>query len=200
MVDVDANLKASGDDWASLKRSAQGVIKLDMDEVVVEGFDFDRAARKVVNDYGEKYDFRASKTFMSTFLADSITEFEGLHATFNVQQGKLLNNDLKLVSDKVTVTGSGNIDFINGDVDYRPVIDMHVESTANLRDKLRDHPMEYDVQGRFGDLAYSFDADRYDLLVGRMLIQEAKARQYRQINQQQKTNSENSWTNAISTK
>jgi hypothetical protein len=77
---------------------------------------------------------------------------------------------------------------------------MHVESTANLRDKLRDHPMEYDVQGLFGGLAYSFDTDRYDLLVGRMLIQEAKARQYRQINQQKKTNSRNSWTNAISTK
>ncbi|MGD2052739.1 MAG: AsmA family protein [Gammaproteobacteria bacterium] len=200
MVDVDANLKASGDDWASLKQSAQGLIKLDMDEVIVEGFDFDRAARRVVNNYSERYDFRASKTFMSTFLADSITEFEGLHTTFNVQQGKLLNSDLKLVSDKVTVTGSGSIDFINGDVDYRHVIDMHVESTANLRDKLRDHPMEYDVQGLFGGLAYSFDTDRYDLLVGRMLIQEAKARQYRQINQQKKTNSRNSWTNAISTK
>jgi len=200
MVDLEADLNARGVNRDSLWKSAAGTIRLAMQEVTVEGFDFDRAARKVVNDYSERYDFRASKTFMSAFLADSITEFEGLHATFNVQQGKLLNNDLKLVSDKVTVTGSGSIDFINGDIDYRPVIDMHVESTANLRDKLRDHPMEYEVQGLPGNLAYSFDTDRYDLLVGRMLIQEAKARQYRQINRQKKTNSRNSWTNAISTK
>ena len=200
IVDIDANLKARGANWHSLQRSATGTIKLAMQKVIVEGFDFDRAARKVVNDYGDRYDFRASKTFMSRFLADSITECESLHATFNVAQGEMVNNDLKLVAENVTVTGSGNIDFINGHIDYRPVIDMHVESTANLRDKLRDHPMEYGVQGRFGDLAYSFDADRYDLLVGRMLIQEAKARQYRQINQQKNTNSKNSWTNAVSTK
>ena len=200
MVDVDADLKASGADWGSLKRSARGTIKLDMETVVVEGFDFDRAARKVVNDYSDRYDFRASKTFMSTFLADSITEFDGLHATFNVAQGRLSNNDLKLTSEKVTVTGTGSVDFINGSVDYRPVIDMNVESTANLRDKLRDHPMEYEVRGSFGDLSSNFDADRYDLLVGRMLIQEAKARQYRQINQQKKTSSKSSWTNAVSTK
>ena len=171
-----------------------------MDTVIVEGFDFDRAARKVVNDYSDRYDFRASKTFMSTFLADSITEFDGLHATLNVSQGRLSNNDLKLTSEKVTVTGTGSVDFINGSVDYWPVIDMNVESTANLRDKLRDHPMEYDVRGSFGGLSYNFDADRYDLLVGRMLIQEAKARQYRQINQQKKTSSKSSWTNAVSTK
>ena len=200
MVDVDADLKASGADWGSLKRTARGTIKLDMDTVIVEGFDFDRAARKVVNDYSDRYDFRASKTFMSTFLADSITEFDGLHATLNVSQGRLSNNDLKLTSEKVTVTGTGSVDFINGSVDYRPVIDMNVESTANLRDKLRDHPMEYDVRGSFGGLSYNFDADRYDLLVGRMLIQEAKARQYRQINQQKKTSSKSSWTNAVSTK
>jgi AsmA protein len=199
-ADFDVNLKASGVNWEALKRSTKGTIKLDMQKIVVEGFDFDRAARKVVNDYSYRYDFRASKTFMSTFLADSITEFDGLHATLNLSQGKMVNNDLKLVSDKVTVTGSGYIDFINDSVDYRPVIDMNVESTANLRDKLRDHPMEYDVRGAFGDLAYNFDAGRYDLLVGRMLIQEAKARQYRQINQQKNTSSDDSWTNAISTK
>jgi AsmA protein len=200
MVDVEADLKAGGEDWGSLQRSARGTIRLAMDKVTVEGFDFDRAARKVVNEYGNRYDFRASKSFMSSFLADSITAFDGLRATFNVSQGKMVNNDLQLVSDSVTVTGSGSIDFINDSVDYRHVIDMAVESTANLRDKLRDHPMEYDVRGSFGDLSYNFDADRYDLLVGRMLIQEAKARQYRQINRQKKTGSKNSWTNAVSTK
>jgi AsmA protein len=200
LVDVDAHLVASGINWKSLTRSAKGTIKLDMDKVTVEGFDFDRTARGVVNDYGNRYDFRASKAFMSTFLADSVTEFDGLHATLDVSQGKIVNDDLRLVSEIVTVTGSGSIDFIGGSVDYRPVIDMNVENTANLRDKLRDHPMEYDVRGPFGQLAYNFDADRYDLLVGRMLIQEAKARQYKQINQQKKTRSKSSWTNAVSTK
>jgi hypothetical protein len=123
-----------------------------------------------------------------------------LHATLKVSQGKVVNDDLRLVADKVTVTGSGSIDLINGSIDYRSVIDMHVDNTANLRDKLRDHPMEYDLQGNFGDLAYNFDVARYDLLVGRMLIQQTRARQYRRINQQKETSTRNSWSNAVSTK
>ncbi len=200
LVDVDVNLHAIGASWKALQQSARGTVKLDMDKLTVTGFDFDRAARKVVNDYGNRYDFRASKAFMSEFLADSITEFDGLHATLHIAQGKISNDDLKLVSDLVTVTGSGAIDFINHVVDYRPVIDMHIDNTANLRNKLRDHPMEYQVQGPFGDLTTAFDADRYDLLVGRMLIQETKERQYRRLNEQKKTNTKNAWSNVISTK
>ena len=99
-----------------------------------------------------------------------------------------------LESDTVNVTGTGSLDFINGKLDYRPVIDMKVASTVNVRDKLRDHPMEYQTQGSWGKVTTEFDVARYDLHMGRLMIQEAKANRNRRIN----SKSQNSWTNALS--
>jgi hypothetical protein len=51
-----------------------------------------------------------------------------------------------------------------------------VNNRIDIRDKLRDHPMEYHAYGRFENVTYKFDVDKYELLVGRLLIQEAKKR------------------------
>lgn len=193
-VNVDAALKAAGSSITALKKSARGTIKMNMDKVIVKGIDFEHASRAVVLDYAKRNDFRVSRTFKTKYTADSATEFNGLSATFKVSEGKLLNSDLSLVSDPVNVTGSGSLDFINGKLDYRPVIDMNVKNTTNIRDKLRDHPMQYHARGALGNLAYEFDADKYDLWVGRLMIQEAKAHRNRRIN----TQSAGSWENVLS--
>jgi len=193
-VDADANLKATGSSAIALKTSAQGNIKVNMDKAVVKGVDFDHASYAVVADYAERNDFRVSRTFNVEYVPDRVTEFDSLRATFRVSKGKLINSDLLLVSDVVNVSGSGSLDFINGKLDYRPVIDMNVKSTVNVRDKLRDHPMEYQTHGLWGELTTEFDVERYDLHMGRLMIQEAKANRNRRIN----SKSENSWNNALS--
>ncbi len=194
LLNADVDLKASGPSVTAMKRTAKGTIKLTMENAVVEGIDFDNASRSVVVDYAKRNDFRVSKKFMSEYVPGNKTTFDGLDATFRLVNGKWVNNDLSLVSDLVNVTGTGNIDMINGEIDYRPVIDMNVRKTVNIRDKLRDHPMEYHVQGSFGGLSTNFDADKYDLWVGRLMIHEAKANRNRRINSQ----SADSWENVLS--
>ena len=193
-VDADANLSATGSSATALKTSAQGTIKVNMDKAIVKGIDFDHASYDVVADYAERNDFRVSRTFNVEYDPDRATEFDKLHATFRVSKGKLINSDLLLESETVNVTGTGSLDFINGKLDYRPVVDMKVASTVNVRDKLRDHPMEYQALGSWGEITTEFDVKRYDLHMGRLMIQEAKANRNRRINSQ----SENSWQNAVS--
>jgi len=194
LVNVDANLKAKGSSVTALKTSAQGTIKVNMDKVIVKGIDFDHASQSVVVDYAKRNNFRVSRTFNKEYVPDSTTEFSSLSATFKLSEGKLVNSDLLLVSDHVNVTGAGSIDFINAKLDYRPVIDMNVKSTVNIRDKLRDHPMQYHAHGLLGELTTEFDVDRYDLHMGRLMIQEAKASRNRRIN----SKSQGNWNNVLS--
>jgi AsmA protein len=194
LVDANANLNATGSSVAALKTSAKGTVQLAMDEITVTGIDFDHASQAVVVDYAERNDFKVSRTFNAEYVPDSATEFNRLSASFKLSKGKLVNNDLLMESDKVNVTGSGSIDFINARLDYRPVIDMNMKSTVNVRDKLRDHPMQYHAYGRFGDLITEFDVALYDLHMGRLMIQEAKAHTNRRINSQ----SQNNWQNVLS--
>jgi AsmA protein len=193
-LDADANLSATGSSTTALKTSAQGTIKVNMDKAIIKGIDFDHASYAVVADYAERNDFRVSRTFNVEHVPDRSTEFDSLRATFRISKGKLINSDLLLESETVNVTGTGSLDFINGKLDYRPVIDMKMASTVNVRDKLRDHPMEYQAYGSWGDITTEFDVKRYDLHMGRLMIQEAKANRNRRINSQ----SENSWKNALS--
>ncbi len=194
LVDAEVNLSAKGASVTALESSAQGTIKLNMDKVIVNGIDFDHASRAVAVDYAQRNDFRVSHKFATEYAPNSKTEFSRLSASFKLVKGKLVNSDLLLVSDQVNVTGSGSIDFINGKLDYRPVIDMNVKSTVNVRDKLRDHPMQYHAHGLLGALTTEFDVERYDLHMGRLMIQEAKASRNRRIN----SDSQGAWQNVLS--
>jgi len=193
-VDADINLSATGFSLEALKRSAKGTAKLDMAGGSIKGIDFNYASQSVVADYAERNDFRVSRTFNEDYVPDRVTPFESLNASFKIDRGRLVNNDLVMVSKDVNVNGSGSIDFINRELDYRPEIDMHAKKTGNIRDKLRDHPMMYHAHGPFGAIRCDFDLARYDLHLGRLMIQEAKAHRNRQINKQ----SQNNWQNALS--
>ena len=72
---------------------------------------------------------------------------------------------------------------------------MKVVSTVKVRDKLRGPPMEYQTQGSSGEITTEFlDVERYDLHMGRLMIQEAKANRNRRITSE----SQSTWKNALS--
>ena len=193
-VNADVNLSAKGFSMPALRTSAQGTIRFNMTKGTIKGIDFNYASQSVVIDYAQRNDFRVSRTFNDEYVPDSVTQFNSLSATFKVSKGKLVNDDLLMISEPVNVTGSGSIDFVNGKLDYRPVIDMNVKNTGNIRDKLRDHPMRYLAYGSLGTLTCEFDTERYDLHMGRLMIQEAKANRNRYLNSQ----SRSKWQNALS--
>jgi hypothetical protein len=160
----------------------------------IRGIDFNYASQSVVVDYADRNSFRVSRTFNDEYVPDSITEFNSLSATFKVENGKLVNKDFLMISEPVNVTGSGSIDYVQGKLDYRPVIDMNVRKTGNVRDKLRDHPMEYHAHGLFKNVAFDFNVEKYDLHLGRLMIQEARANRNKKINRQK----QGTWTNVLS--
>ncbi|NOR64683.1 MAG: AsmA family protein, partial [Candidatus Scalindua sp.] len=180
LVNATASFQVTGESVVELKKSAKGTVKITMDEPLVQGIDINHASRSVVSDYANKNGFRTRKSYVTEYKPDRKTRFDNLSATFKVANGKWVNNDLLLVSKEANITGSGSIDFINSKLDYRPVIDVNVNSRVDIRDKLRDHPMEYHAYGRFEKVTYKFDVDKYELLVGRLLIQEAKTRSIKQ--------------------
>ena len=193
-VDADIELNAAGTGVAEWQTSARGTLKAWMTEGEIRGIDFNYASQSVVVDYADRNGFRVSRTFNDEYVPDSITEFNSLSATLKVENGKLVNKDFLMISEPVNVTGSGSIDYVQGKLDYRPVIDMNVKNTGNVRDKLRDHPMEYHAHGLFKNVAYDFNVEKYDLHLGRLMIQEAKANRNKKINRQK----QGTWTNVLS--
>jgi AsmA protein len=194
IVNADASIKTSGSNIAALKKLAKGKIKINMDKTIIQGIDLSHASRLAAADYANKNKFITRPSFVTKYEPGRKTEFKSLHATLDVSRGKLINNDLLLVSDAATITGSGSIDFTNEKLDYRPVIDMHIKNTVDMRDKFRDHPMEYHAHGVFKNLSNEFDVEKYELLLGRVLVQEGKRRR----NIQRKNKSGNEWNNVLS--
>ena len=186
IVNIDANINTKGASIDRQEKSAKGTVTIDMGKTIVQGIDLNHASRSVVAEYANNNNFRTRKSYVPEYEPDKKTEFSSVHATFQVSHGKFLNSDLLLVSTDASITGSGSIDFINEKLDYSPVIDINVKSRIDIRDKLRDHPMEYHALGKFGNLKTIFELDKYELLVGRLLIQEAKTRRNKQLNKREK--------------
>ena len=186
VLNVNANINTKGASVARQERSAKGAVTIDMAKTVVRGIDLDYASRFIVADYANNNNFRTRKSYVPEYEPDRDTEFNSLHASFQVSHGKLINRDLLLVSKDANISGSGSIDFINKKLDYSPVLDINVKSRIDIRDKLRDHPMEYHVLGNFGNLKTIFELDKYELLVGRLLIQESKSRRNKRLNTKEK--------------
>ncbi|MCK4705660.1 MAG: AsmA family protein, partial [Gammaproteobacteria bacterium] len=186
IVNANANIKTKGASVARQKKSAKGTVTIDMAKTVIRGIDLNHASRFVVADYANNNNFRTRKSYVPEYEPDRDTEFNSLHASFQVSHGKLINSDLLLVSEDANISGSGSVDFINKKLDYSPVLDINVKSRIDIRDKLRDHPMEYHVFGGFGNLKTIFELDKYELLVGRLLIQESKTRRNKRLNTKKK--------------
>lgn len=186
LANLDINIKTKGTSISEQKSLATGTVKVSMAKTVVHGIDLDHASRSVVADYANRNNFRTRQSYVPEYQSGLETVFNSLNATFKVAGGKLINKNLLLVSDAANITGSGSIDFINGKLDYRPVIDIKVKSRVDIRDKLRDHPMEYHAQGDFKNIQTTFELDKYELLVGRLLVQESKAKRYKQMNTEKK--------------
>ena len=186
LANFDINIKTKGTSISEQKSLATGTVKVSMAKTVVHGIDLNHASRTVVADYANKNNFRTRQSYVPEYQPDLETVFNSLNATFKVAGGKLINKDLLLVSDAANITGSGSIDFINGKLDYRHVLDIKVKNRVDIRDKLRDYPMEYHALGNFRNIQTTFEQAKYELLVGRLLVQESKASRYKQMNTEKK--------------
>ena len=184
MVTASIYLKSTGKSIHDHRSSLNGTLDVNMNNLVLEGVDLKHYSRKVVVDYTNRNGFRTRESYAPEFDPNSKNDFTSLTAKYNLSGSTFSTTDILLVSDTVNITGAGSIDFQKNTVKYRLVMDSHVPDRIDIRNKVLDHPMEYDVQGTFKNLTTQFDIERYDLRLGRLLIIEAKARKIKAIKNQ----------------
>ena len=185
IAELDMDLKLKGIDYKSMKNTAQGLVKLNIGKMTMHGVDLDHASRSVVVNFANKNNFRTRASYVSEINLDKGEEFDSLAGTFNLSYGKLTTKDLLLKSRLADIQLTGNIDLLKEVLGYKITLDMHVENPSDIRDKLRDHPMEYNARGTYRRVACDFDYTRYDHLVSRMLTIEAKARRIQEMKKRQ---------------
>jgi len=196
-VSLNANIKTRGVKLNGLMKAATGKVDIDMNELGMQGLDFNYFSRQAAAKILEKNNVSFNKT---SFLKGQDTKqknlFNSFHASFKIAKGKAVNKDFSMKSDHVTLTGSGEVDFINGYLNYQPVMQLNLDNPVDVRDKIRALPIIYRVYGPFGDLKYELNKKLYFRNAGRLLKQEAKARAIKKLKQKGKSK----WGNVKSDK
>jgi len=170
----DVSVKANGNSVLALKKSAAGLVRMDVDRTTLNGVDVEYTVHSAVADYVQKKNIPFLENFRAEYVPQQKTAFDRLHASFTASQGKLLNKDLILESKRANVTGSGYIDMVGESIDFRPVLDIKVENPVSNTDKLKDMPMEFHIYGPFSGLKYEFNKEKYYKSVENLFKKEAR--------------------------
>lgn len=187
VVKLNGELAAVGKSIAALRKNTKGYINVTVDNPVLHGIDVDYASKKVVAQFAKKNNFRTRASYAPAFEPGKTYTFDSITARIEVDKGKYSTTDMKLDNKEFSLAGYGILDSIKKTINARWVMDLKLGDPEDIREKLRNHPMEYTVQGKLGKPVYAFDEKKYDLLVGRLLVQEARKRKI-----EQKKN-KNSW-------
>jgi len=197
IVSLNADVKTKGIKLSRLMKAARGKVQMDMGEFGMQGLDFNHFSREAAAKFLEKNKIPFNKT---TFLKEQRIKqknlFNSFHASFIIAKGKAVNKDFSIKSKHVTLTGSGEVDFVNGSVNYQPVMQLKLDNPVDIRDKIRALPIIYHVHGPFGDLKYGLNSGLYFKNAGQLLKQEAKARAIKKFKQKGKSK----WGNVKSDK
>lgn len=183
------HLKSHGHSISDHQRTLTGKLNLNSDKLILKGIDLNHVTKKVVSDYATKNNFRTRTPYLDAINPDSSHLFTNIKTTFDITGHSFRTQTLALNSDTYNIETKGYIDFSKQELNIRSIIDRHVSNRIDIREKLIDHPMEYDVRGQFGSINTQLDFTKYDLLVGRLLMIDAKARRIKSRKEQQK----NAW-------
>jgi AsmA protein len=121
---VDLDLKASGDTVGALTRTLSGVASVDLKDGSIKGINLAQAMRSAG-------DLLAMKRNRETAaLSAEKTDFTDLNARFVIDKGKARNNDLLLRSPFIRLNGKGDIDLVEGQLDYLANVTLVSTSTG----------------------------------------------------------------------
>jgi uncharacterized protein involved in outer membrane biogenesis len=105
---VALDLKGEGSSQREIAASLQGQVQVAVADGTVAGIDLDRSLRALQ---------RGRLGSVAPRRKDR-TPFSALNATFQVADGIAANDDLKLVGERVELTGAGRIELVPGRIDY----------------------------------------------------------------------------------
>ncbi len=173
-VNVDMDIKTTGETVNQLKQSSKGQIVIDMKETEVNGFDPEFYMRKSVADYVHSKGFSLSKNIMGSYKPREVTVFDKIHSTVNLARGKAKTDDFLMDSKRVQVRAKGHVDIMQNRLDFNTSVRLPRSKTAV--EKIFDEPLYVHVHGPFDAMEYDIDTDRLKKSTTDVLKNEAKAK------------------------
>jgi len=173
-VNVNMDIKTSGDSVNQLKKASKGVIKFDMKQTRVDGFDPEYYMRSAIADYVHSKGFGLSKTIMGKYKPREITVFDKIRATVKLANGTARTDDFLMDSKRVKVTAKGHANIIENTLDVVSSVQLPRAKTGI--EKIFDEPLSVRIHGPFTALKYELDKDKLKSSTTDVLKNEAKAK------------------------
>lgn len=171
---LTADVKTQGATLLTLKKAAKGTVNFDMNQTSVTGVDIEYFARSATVDYLATK-MEVNPEWRGEYDPKQTTAFRKIHATSNIANGKVKNNDFIMDSKRIKVTGKGEVDIVNNAMDYNALIDLTLERTKTAAEKLLEEPMGVHIHGPFEKLAIEPDTKRLAQAVKNIAKDKAKA-------------------------
>ena len=122
--DITLDLTAAGNTVSALKRSLSGDARLRLQDGAIKGINLAQTLRNAKSALAREQD-RETAT-----APDQKTDFSELVASFAVRDGKARNEDLAVKSPFLRLNGAGDIDLVQGGLDYLAKVTVVSTSTG----------------------------------------------------------------------
>ena len=165
---VSLDVTTRGDTVAALKRGLAGKAALDLHDGAIKGVNVAKLLRSAKTMFSGKQAVSGS-----TDTAEK-TDFSGLTASFNLNQGIARNNDLSLKSPIVRLAGEGEIDIGKDRLDYLAKVSVDDSLTrpgAELA-QLKGITIPLRLHGPYSQIAYTLALEKLLVEVVKSQLQE----------------------------
>jgi AsmA protein len=150
---VSLDLQTQGATVSALKKALAGQAALSLSDGAVNGINVAKLLREVKAGL-------SNKSVTTTASAVEKTDFSALSASFRIAGGVAHNDDLKLTSPFLRMSGGGDIDIANERIDYLAKVSVVNTSTGQQGKSLavlKGVTVPLRLRGPFSELAYSLE-------------------------------------------
>ncbi len=129
---VDLDLTAQGDTVGALTKTLTGEAGVALKDGAIKGINLAQSLRNAGDMLSLKRDQQASAS------ATEQTDFSELKASFRIENGQARNDDLSLSSPFIRLNGAGNLNLVEGSIDYVAKTSLVATSTGQAGKALDD--------------------------------------------------------------
>lgn len=179
--DVYADVKTSGMRISSLQKHLSGKAGFNFDDIDADGLDIEYLARGVVSDFLESKKIPTKSEWRGQYRPKNQTAFDVVKADFDIRQGVAHTDNFLMDSNRIDVTGKGQIDIPAQTLDMRTVTDLTPRQLKTTAEKLLDEPLPVRAHGPWAAPQVDVDTKPIQRLAGKMLKDKAKAKAKKKI-------------------
>ncbi|WP_349431965.1 AsmA family protein [Methylomarinum sp. Ch1-1] len=166
IVNLNADLRGSGNSVAAIKSSLDGKLDFNFKDGVIRGFNL----QKMIDN--TKALIEGSP--LPTENKNDQTVFSVISGSATVNDGLVRNNDLQALSSRVHVDGEGTANLVNEKLDYKIHGKLIKKATGDQPEKVKGVPLIIKIGGTFNKPSYTLDVPAMLLEKNKGKIEEKK--------------------------